>query len=127
VRAKERQELGINQYSFMANLPPAGTGKTRYELSEISGVLTRNKTFPGVGDSFRNVVSCQFPTWSIINTKHLEFYSLSALFIWLRGLALTLPLEIILPFARAKWLRECTTILTCCFPQSAFQSEILPY
>ena len=28
---------------------------------------------------------------------------------------------------RRNWLQRCTTILTCCFPQSAFQNEILPY
>lgn len=41
-KAKERQELGINQYSQVANLPQAETGATRDELSELSGISARN-------------------------------------------------------------------------------------
>lgn len=41
-RARERQESGINQYSPVANLPQAETGKTRDELAEMTGVSARN-------------------------------------------------------------------------------------
>ena len=41
-KAKERQELGINQYSLAANLPEAEKGETRDELATMANVSARN-------------------------------------------------------------------------------------